>query len=204
MATDAEIKCTCGAVRGKAHNLSAGTTNHVICSCKGCQSYAHFLGRAEDMLDENGGSNIFQMNPENFEITEGLEHVACMRITPDGPLRWYASCCNTPLGNSFPRGGVPFLGVLPICLGLRGASEDVVKLVGPVRGHVNPPAPPSFSERVGNALMLLRFAAKLLVWRIFGGRSHKPFFDADTMRPIHKPLVISDEERACLEAKAGF
>ena len=204
MSVDVPVKCSCGAVAGVARNLSASTTNHVVCSCKGCQSYAHFLGRTDDMLDADGGSNIFQLNPKNFEITEGMDHVTCMRVTPDGPLRWYADCCKTPLGNTFPKGGVPFLGVLPICTGHKGSSEAVEKMVGPVRGHVNSPQPLPFGGRVKNFLMLVRFASKLAWWRLTGGRSYKPFFDADTMKPIRQPLTISDEERAALEAKAGF
>lgn len=201
MSVNAPIKCSCGSVTGVARNLSSSTTNHVVCSCKGCQSYAHFLGRSEDMLDESGGSNIFQMDPKNFEITSGMDQVACMRVTPNGPLRWYADCCKTPLGNTFPKGGVPFLGVLPICAGHKGSSEAVIKIVGRVRGHVNTPQPLSFGGRVKNFLMLVRFAGKLAWWRLTGGRSYKPFFDADTMKPIRKPLTITDDERAALEAK---
>jgi len=204
MSVDVPVKCSCGAVSGVARNLSAGSTNHVICSCKGCQSYAHFLGRTDDMLDAEGGSNIFQLDPKNLEITEGMDHVACMRVTPKGPLRWYAGCCKTPLGNTFPKGGVPFLGMLPICTGHKGNSEEIVNIVGSVRGHVNPPAPLPFGGRLKNFLMLVRFAGKLAWWRLTGGRSYKPFFDADTMKPIRKPFTISDEERATLEAKAGF
>ena len=204
MSVDVPVKCSCGAVSGVARNLSAGSTNHVICSCKGCQSYAHFLGRTDDMLDAEGGSNIFQLDPKNLEITEGMDHVACMRVTPDGPLRWYTDCCKTPLGNTFPKGGVPFLGMLPICTGHKGNSEEIVNIVGSVRGHVNPPAPLPFGGRLKNFLMLVRFAGKLAWWRLTGGRSYKPFFDADTMKPIRKPFTISDEERATLEAKAGF
>ena len=130
MKSDAPIKCRCGKVEGIAHGLSRASTNHVVCSCKGCQSYAHYLGRTDDMLDAEGGSNIVQMDPAKFEITSGMEHVVCMRVTKGGPLRWYTSCCNTPLGNTFPRGGLPFIGFLPICLGIKGTSDELVQLGG--------------------------------------------------------------------------
>lgn len=204
MKTDAPIKCTCGKVEGIARSLSRASTNHVVCSCKGCQSYAHYLGRTDDMLDDAGGSNIVQMDPSKFEITKGMEHVVCMRVTPDGPLRWYTSCCKTPLGNTFPRGGLPFIGFLPICLGIKGASDDLVKLVGKSRGHVNRPGKTPFLDQVGNFLMIVGLFCKIMFWRLRGGPSFKPFFDADTMRPMVKPIKISDEERAALEAKAGF
>lgn len=204
MAQSAPISCSCGKVKGVAHNLSPSNSNHVLCSCKGCQSYAHYLGRTDDMLDAEGGSNIVQINPSSFEITEGLEHVACMSVTPKGPLRWFASCCNTPLGNGFREGGIPFLGVLPICIGHKGTSDEVVRLFGPPRGHVNPPTPNPVGARVKNFFMLLRLFVMLMWWRLRGGKSYKPFFDKDTMRPIVKPIKLSEEERAALEAKAGF
>ncbi len=153
------------------------------------------------MLDENGGSNIFQMNPANFEITTGMEHVACMKVTKEGPLRWFAACCKTPLGNTFPRGGVPFLGVLPICLGHKGTSETVVGLVGPIRAHTNQRGNTPFGEKIGIFFMMMGLLGKIMKWRIAGGRAYKPFFNAETMRPITKPIVISDAEREALEAK---
>ncbi|MBO6505840.1 MAG: hypothetical protein JJ850_02165 [Kordiimonadaceae bacterium] len=204
MKTDAPIKCSCGKVEGVARGLSRSSTNHVVCSCKGCQSYAHYLGRTDDMLDAEGGSNIVQMDPSKFEITRGMENVVCMRVTNDGPLRWYTSCCNTPLGNTFPRGGLPFIGFLPICLGIKGTSEELVALVGKSRGHVNRPEKTPLFDRIGNVFMIIGLFCKIMFWRVRGGPAFKPFFDAETMRPMVKPIKISDEERAELEAKAGF
>lgn len=198
---DVSVRCRCGSVKGVIRGLSPASSNHVLCPCSGCQAYAQFLGRADDMLDDKGYSNIFQINPANFDITEGLDHVACMRVTPDGPLRWYTSCCNTPLGNSFPRGGVPFLGVLPICTGHKGTSDKVVDMVGPVRAKVNDKARSTAGDKVRTFFMILRLFAKLLAWRMRGGPSWKPFFDKNTMKPIRDPLVLTDEEREALYKK---
>lgn len=201
MKQDAVLSCACGKVKGVLRGLSAASTNHVWCPCSGCQAYAHFLGRAHDMLDNKGGTNLFQLNPSRVEIHEGMENIACMKVTPRGPLRWYACCCKTPIGNSFPKGGTPFLGVLPIALGMKGTSEELVKLVGPVRGRVNQKPPVPFGERLQSFFMLLRFAFKLLGWRITGGKSWKPFFDAETMDPIREPKRLTDEERNALYEK---
>ena len=194
MAVDVPLSCTCGKVKGVIRGLSPVSTNHVRCPCSGCQSYAHYLGRADD-------SNIFQMNPRDFEIHEGHEHLACVRITDSGPLRWYTDCCKTPLGNSFPRGGMPFLGVLPICTGHKGTSSAVVDMVGPVRavGYEKPPIP--FSSKLRTTLMIIRLFSKMAIWRIRYGKSWKPFFDKETLLPIKKPIKLSDAEREALEAK---
>lgn len=201
MPEDVPVKCSCGKVGGVIRSLSPGSSNHVRCACKGCQSYAHYLGRAHDMLDSEGYSNIFQINPADFEIHEGLEHLACVRITPKGPLRWHAACCKTPLGNTFPKGGVPFIGVLPICSGHKGASDEVVKMIGPSRANVNGRNKASLGEKVKTLRMLPRFVCKLIAWRIKGGKSWKPFFKEDTMEPIREPILVTKEERKALYAK---
>jgi len=201
MQQDVSVKCGCGKVTGMIRGLKPGNSNHVICPCNGCQSYAHYLGRGSDMLDEKGFTNIFQINPGAFEIHTGHDQLACVRMTRSGPLRWYTDCCKTPLGNTLPRGGVAFLGVLPICTGHKGSSKAVVDMVGPVRAKVNARSPIPLSARVRTFLMMSHLIRLMLWWRIRGGKSWKPFFDKETLKPIKKPITISDSEREALEAK---
>lgn len=201
MAQDVPVKCSCGKVTGMIRGLEAANSNHVRCPCAGCQSYAHYLGRADDMLDEGGYSNIFQINPASFEIHDGMDQVAGVRITDTGPIRWYADCCKTPLGNTLPRGGVAFLGVLPICTGHKGTSNAVVEMVGPVRAVANEKRKQSLGEKLKSWGMLMHLIRLMLWWRVSGGKSWKPFFDKETLRPIKKPIKLTDAERAALEAK---
>ncbi len=201
MAQDVPVSCTCGRVKGVIRGLGRSSSNHVTCPCKGCQSYAHYLGRADDMLDQGGYSNIFQIDPATFEITEGHDHLACVRMTPKGPLRWYTDCCKTPLGNTLPKGGVPFLGVLPICTGHKGTEQAVVDMVGPVRAVANEKRPQSFGEKLKVWGMLAHLIRLMLWWRIRGGKSWKPFFDRETLRPIRKPVTISKAESEALAEK---
>ena len=201
MSQDIPIQCQCGKVTGVIRGLSASSCNHVRCPCSGCQAYAQYLGRADDMLDAKGYSNIFQIEPKNFEIHQGLDHIACMRVTKTGPIRWYADCCKTPMGNTFPRGGVPFFGVLPICTGHKGNSEAVEQIVGPPRANPNEPGPVALGSRLRTFAMLVRFLTMMMFWRIRGGKSWKPFFDKDTLRPIKKPITLTDAEREALYAK---
>jgi hypothetical protein len=201
MAQGVPVKCICGKVTGLFRGLSAASTNHVRCACKGCQAYAHFLGRTDDMLDAQGFSHIFQMNPAGFEIRQGLEQVACMKVTPTGPLRWYTRCCNTPLGNTLPTGKVPFLGVLPICTGHKGTSDAVVAMVGPVRASLNGKPPVRLRERVRTVGMLARFLVLMIGWRLGTRKGHSPLFDADTLEPLREPLELTDAERLKLYEK---
>ncbi|NVJ98675.1 MAG: hypothetical protein HWE25_11015 [Alphaproteobacteria bacterium] len=201
MKQDVPVSCTCGKVKGVIRGLGAHNSNHVRCPCDGCQSYAQYLGRADDMLDERGFSNIFQIDPSTYEIHEGMEHVAGVRITRTGPIRWYADCCKTPLGNTLPRGGIAFLGVLPICTGHKGTDKAVVDMVGPVRAIANARTPQPIGARVKTFFMLMHLMRLMLLWRIRGGKSWKPFFDKETLRPLKKPVTLSDAEREAFEAK---
>src|SRR5262245_25612243 len=100
MPDDLAIRCDCGAVRGVARGVSGERGNRVVCYCDDCQSFAHVLERSEDTLDAHGGTEIFQMSPAQLEFTAGADRLACLRLTPKGLLRWYASCCRTPIGNT--------------------------------------------------------------------------------------------------------
>ena len=38
--------------------------------------------------------------PKFMTMTQGADRLTFLRMTEKGPLRWYASCCNTPIGNT--------------------------------------------------------------------------------------------------------
>ena len=71
--TDLCIRCECGAVTGVARGVSPATVNRVVCHCRGCTAYAHVLGRASEILDARGGTEVFQMSPRQLSITTGIE-----------------------------------------------------------------------------------------------------------------------------------
>src|SRR5579883_2663382 len=110
MSTKAEMRCRCGEVRGWVANPSPRTVNRVVCYCDDCQAFAHHLGRA-DLLDSHGGSDIVQVAPASLTFVQGQERIAGLRLTPKGIYRWYASCCNTPVGNTVTP-AIPFVGIV--------------------------------------------------------------------------------------------
>ena len=201
MAEDVNVKCKCGTVTGVIRAVSAASSNHVLCPCSACQAYAHYLGRADDMMDDQGYSDIFQVDPATLEIHAGHGHLACMQVTDKGPLRWYTDCCKTPVGNTLPKGGIPFVGVFPMICGYRAMSPEVVKLVGPVRAVAFEKPPVSFGQKFRAFRMMIHLSFLMLRWRIRGGKSWRPFFDQDTLAPIRKPYLLGDDERAALYAK---
>lgn len=56
--------------------------------------------------------------------------MACMRLSPRGPYRFYAPCCGTPIATTMTSRTVPFAGLLA------GLVVEADRL-GPVRANVN-------------------------------------------------------------------
>jgi len=61
------LSCTCGAVKGKL-NVVNSSFFHVHCLCCDCQSFASHLNNEEKVLDEHGGTELFQTYPENMKV----------------------------------------------------------------------------------------------------------------------------------------
>ena len=106
----AEMRCRCGEVRAVVKDPSPSTVNRVICYCDDCQAYAHQLGRA-DLLDIHGGTDIVQVAPASLTFLQGQDKIAALRLSPKGLFRWYARCCNTPVGNTVSP-SIPFVGLV--------------------------------------------------------------------------------------------
>src|SRR5216683_8060072 len=127
------LQCRCGTLKGYvAHSTRV---NRCVCYCRDCQAFAHFLGRPSEILDAQGGTDVIQTRPANVTFAQGQDAFACMRLTERGLLRWYAACCNTPVGNTLSNFRVSFVGLVHSCLEGTGGSLD--DSLGPVRARVN-------------------------------------------------------------------
>lgn len=201
MATlDLPIRCRCGAVRGSLAAAAPTAGNHVVCYCRDCQAFAHVLGRADDVLDACGGTEIVQVSPARVRIDAGADRLSCLRLTPQGPLRWYTSCCNTPIGNTLATGKVPFVGLVCACLDAGPDAKEAA--LGAIRGRVFRDSatcdPQSLAAGVPMWRLMLRFVRILLAARWRGDRRRSPFFASDTARAVAEPRVVSESERALL------
>jgi Family of unknown function (DUF6151) len=47
------LQCRCGTLKGYVAHPER--VNRVVCYCRDCQAFAHFLGGANDILDAQGG-----------------------------------------------------------------------------------------------------------------------------------------------------
>ena len=189
---DFGVRCSCGSVRLHAENVSPGLTNHVVCYCSTCQAFAHYLGRGADLLDDSGGSDILQFSSGRLRIDQGEDALACVRITETGPLRWYADCCKSPIGNTPASWKRPFIGLLTSAMDV--SETERMQLAGPVRFT-------AFKDHaVGSSDLpegthslratIARFYKIVLTARLKGDHRRSPFFDG-THQPVASPR--SDE-----------
>lgn len=186
------LRCRCGTIQGVIKNPQRG--NRVVCYCKDCQAFARFLGREKETLDARGGSEVIQVIPADVTFNQGVDSLACVRLTEKGMIRWYAACCRTPIGNTLENFKISFVGLLHDCLETAPLEESF----GPVRSYVNPQGaygtPPPRSEGVWSTVWwFIRTISKA---RVSGDYRHTPFFRMDTGKAIAQPHVLSRDERA--------
>lgn len=194
------LQCQCGQVRG--HLNHPETSTRIACYCKDCQAFAHFLGKAGEMLDAQGGSDIAVSHPQHIVFTSGVESLACMSLSHTGMLRWFTSCCNSPIGNTARDKKMAFIGLSTLCLA--GPPVSLDSALGPVRmlsctqgarGHVTP-------SGLAAVPVLLGFGVKLLRARLSGSWRTNPFFKLGSSEPIAEATVLKSEETARLKAIA--
>lgn len=198
----AELKlaCGCGEITGTISVPTASSINRLVCYCADCQAFVHHLGQAGQVLDKNGGSDLFQSSLGRVCISTGRENLACIRLKPNGLLRWYAHCCATPLGNTNPGPGMPFIGLSHVCVGdaVDGRSRDDV--VGQIRGRFNLKSANGDTSALqadkGNlVVMILRILRIMIGARFRGEHRVSDFFNADSKAPVAAPVQLSDDER---------
>lgn len=188
---DIPLSCTCGNVQGVA-TVSPSSGNRVVCYCDDCQKFAHYLNGENTVLDEYGGSDIFQTAHSQIKITSGIGDVRAVRLTEKGMYRWYANCCKTPIGNTMGP-GMPFVGVIHNFI---GDKENYDKNLGPIRAYVHAKlakkVPPTDKKKSGFPLSFLRILIKIFTWKIKGKNQPSPFFNPEG-NPISQPEILKSE-----------
>jgi hypothetical protein len=189
------LQCRCGTLKG--YVSPPDMANRAVCYCKDCQAFAHFLDRPDDaVLNDLGGTEIVATLPKHVHFTQGLDSLVCMSLSEQGLLRWYARCCNTPIGNTPRDFKISYVGLIHSCLAKRAPSLQ--DSFGPVRmvlqtksarGQVK-------STPVSNFVTLLRIMKSVIATRISGSYKSNPFFVEDSGTPIKEPRVLTKAERA--------
>ena len=189
------LQCRCGTLKGYVSPPNMAC--RALCYCKDCQAFANFLERPDDrVLNERGGTEIVATLPRHVHFTQGLEALVCMSLSDRGLLRWYASCCNTPVGNTPRDFKVPYVGLIHSCLAKRDPSLQ--DSFGPVRAVLETKSAKGEvkSTPIRNLVALLAIMKSVIAARLSGSYKSNPFFVEGSGTPIKQPRVLTKVERA--------
>jgi hypothetical protein len=184
--------CSCGHVRGVAHEVAPYSGFRFVCYCTNCQAFARFLERP-DVLDDAGGTDIVHMPAACVTLTAGADAVRCISFSAK-VLRWYADCCRTPIANTAVSPRFPVVGLIHSFVDHEAGGHAREQLLGPPLCRIYersaiaplpPDAPPPPSLR-----LFARRAARILGWWMRGLGRPNPFFDDTTNARLSVPRVL--------------
>lgn len=184
--TDLRFSCRCGQITGHLSAAAVKSGTRLVCYCKDCRAGHIHLNQPDPAP---GPIDIFQTNPEGVSFDTGKDQIGLFRFSPNGLMRWYATCCNTPLFNTLTTPKAPFVGVLSDIV------EDTARL-GAVQSRANIPQPGGKSKTENFAKVVLALVRRMAGSRLSGAWKRTPFFDVATGEPVVTPQVLTREQRA--------
>ena len=187
---DLEFACACGTVRGYLREPTANTGDHVVCHCTDCQTFARHFGAHDRVLDDAGGTALFQGRCATMRLIAGRDKLACLHLTSKPTLRWYTKCCQTPMFNTYANGRIPYITTLVV----NCDPEQRSAVLGPVTGHL------FTQEAVGDASglqqmsmgkLMRKFFVRMMADILSGDRRRSELFNAETLEPISRPIHLT-------------
>ena len=191
---DLKFSCRCGQVSGTVAGYQRSQANRVVCYCSDCRGFINWLQRPDHLM-AHGGVDILHLAQGDVRITQGHDQLGCMRLSPKGMFRFYATCCSTPLGSTM-SGGFPLVGFPTTIL---DASVDREQVLGPAL-TVNGGSALGGSikdRKLAVLAMMLRVGTLLARWKITGRGKPSPYFDAQG-QPVVKPTILTKAQRVAL------
>ena len=185
------IQCKCGSLRGQLE--SSGVHNRLICYCTDCRAFARFLGKATDVLDGQGGTEIIQVAQPRLHFIQGEDCLSAVRLSANGMIRWYTTCCGTPIGNTMGNPKASFIGLIHTCLDRSQMDKDFGTHIAVL--NTDTALGKSKPKQRGLLGVLARFIW-ILITNLIGGRYRKsPLFNTSGL-PRVDPKILSLEELA--------
>lgn len=154
------------------------------------------------MLDEFGGSDLYQSRCAKMELHSGRDKLASLHLTDKPTMRWIATCCRTPMFNTYANGRIPYVTTL-----LGNCREvELDALLGKPLGHLfveDSPKNPGDVPHLYMARLMRRFMVRMIKDILSGDRRRSQLFDAKTLEPIAAPQRLTPQERAALQPSAA-
>lgn len=189
------IQCKCGTIRGRLEGT--GVHNRLICYCTDCRAFARFLGRSAEVLDEQGGTEIVQVAQPRVRFSQGADRIAAVRLSEKGMIRWYASCCKTPIGNTLADSKFPFIGLIHSSLDRARMNRDFGTTIA--RLNTDTAVGDTKPSRRGLPGVIARFIWIVVTTRIRGQYGNSQLFD-DSGSPRVVPSILTPQELARLKS----
>lgn len=183
---DLIFSCRCGSFAGTLSKPGPHVGDHVVCHCTNCRAFAQRLHAADRILDQNGGTALYQGRCATMQITNGRDKLACFHLTEKPTLRWYAQCCDTPMFNTYKNGRIPYITTLVA----NCEPDQRERLLGPPIGHLftnEATGDASQLRRLKMAKLMRRFLQRMIFDIITGDRRRAALFDSATLEPISSP-----------------
>jgi hypothetical protein len=152
------------------------------------------LGQPDRTLDEHGGTDVLATLQQHLSFTKGKEYLACVSLSNQGMLRWYASCCNTAIANTPRDPKLSFASLVHTSLGASGGALEAN--LGTTRVPVNPKhARGTVPYSAVKALFATaKIISSVLRARMNGSWKLSPFFQPGSAEPVVVPRVLSGAE----------
>lgn len=174
-----------------------------VCYCRDCQAYAHALGNPAQVLDAAGGTDVIATVQQHLHFTQGAQALACLSLSGRGIYRWYASCCNTPIGNTARDPRLSYIAVVHSCLGESPAALDAGFGAQRIPVHTGHPRPRRDYSTARAMLSVARLVGAVVRARLTGRWKDTPLFSAGAA-PVVAPRVLdADARRRAREAVAA-
>ncbi|WP_341862444.1 DUF6151 family protein [Gymnodinialimonas sp. 57CJ19] len=171
--------CRCGATHGTLA-VAHGTGTPAICHCESCtRAQRHFGVKAT----QQEGVGVFQTTPDRFKIDAGTDNLAIARLSPKGPYRWYAACCNTQLGVSSTTPKFAFFS--PVHTIFADPSA-----LGRVRTHAFVAQPGGGVKHTRLMPAIMALMSRSVAAFVSGRWRDTPFFDVSTGQPVATPELL--------------
>jgi Family of unknown function (DUF6151) len=183
-----DFSCSCGKLQGQIAGGAVANGSHVGCYCRDCRAAQLYLDQPDPAP---GPVDLFLTTPQNVTITKGVEFLAPLRLSPRGPMRWRATCCDTPLCNTGPGPKIPFAA-------FQTATFVDADRIGPVIAKIYVPKPDGKSAHKGFSRVIVRLLPQMLASLVSGKWRNSPFFNTSTGATVAKPTVLTKEERTSL------
>lgn len=183
--TDTTLSCDCGSFQASLSEVNPVRGTHLRCHCSDCRAFVRVL--LPDAQLKNG-LHLYQTDPDKIEVLKGVEHLECLTFSSKGLLRWYASCCKTPMFNTPRSAKVPLVAVV----------TDIAKdphLFGPVVSDAFLKRSDGKVKTTGLPKVIYRFLSRSISSRITGRWKKTPFFIIPENIPFDKPYLVSKEAK---------